>query len=468
MRFPVWWPSRGFLSGVALTAPFLANPLPTWAAALVVLPLLADILLRGVRLRPFFRVTPLVLIVCSLAALHVGALLMGTTPFVADVMYNLIWCGGAVGIVLLASDPEDSPEMMIWGFSTVLVLTATPIAIAGIAKYALQLNGVLFGSLINSCFGRYPQGTTLCGDYNLFGLYLGVAAIGASALMMRLQNKNRWAIFALGVCLAAILVAGLFAGSRRFAALAALVALYWSVGLFSFRRRAIRACVLPLILTACMSWYLAAPRDEIADEATVTVAQVIASWVGSPQSPSPQEIAASRTPPQGTYGPGEVLAARDVSPTALASTFEDNYGFGSRVEKLRLGWQMVQEDGYLLGRGFSYHEAFSCKFVNCEFIDYPHAPILSAWIAFGVIGLAIAVSFYLSIGFNVLLAGKEGILTGASLVALATLPYSLLSGDTIFSLPHTLIGALLVSVAARNATSIFGVRLPWLISRGAT
>lgn len=450
------WPPRGFLAGVALSAPFVADAFPTWVAPLFVLPLLVDILLRGVRLRPFFHLTPIVLIMGALATLHLGALAMGTTPFVSDVIGNLIRCGGAVGIVLLASDPEDSPEMMIKGFLAALAITAVPIALAGLVKYALQLHGILFGSLINSCFGRYPQGTTFCGDYNLFGLYLGGAAIGVSTFMLQSKGKARWTIlFILGVSLSIILAAGLFAGSRRFAALAFLVAVYWGANLVFSPARTIRAGIIPLLLTITLSLYLAAPRDKIADENAVTVEQIVAPWIGALQPLSPQEIVKTRTSTN-EAGNSKVLAARDISPAALASTFDDNYGFGSRIEKLKLGWRMVQEKGYLLGSGFRYHEIFSCKFVACEFIDYPHAPILSAWVAFGVVGLILALAFYGVTGVNILLAGKVGILSGASLMAVAVMPFSLLSGDTIFSLPHTLIGALLVANEASRARRVPG------------
>ncbi|MFU0504181.1 hypothetical protein [Pseudaminobacter sp. NGMCC 1.201702] len=354
MSYDLKWPSRGFLAGVALSAPFAANPYPTVVAALLLLPLIIDLFVRRIRMAPFFKPTLLHLVIVALAACHVAAILLGTTPYSDDVLRNLIWSGGVVGVVLLASDPSDRPQDIILGFFTAAAVTAVPIAVAGLVKYGLQLNGVLFGSLINTCFGRYPQGTTFCGDYNLFSLYIGIAALGASALILCYQSRYKAILL---VCLAIILAAGLFAGSRRFAAIAVLVAIYWAAHAFRSPARTARLAIVPLALTALLYAYYGAPRAKIADEEVVTVEQVVAGWFAHTEPASrtaepaiaepasPIELLEAREPPKGTFGPvstdetgqPRVLAARDVSPVALASTFEDNYGFGSRLEKWKLG-----------------------------------------------------------------------------------------------------------------------------------
>lgn len=449
------WPSRGFLAGLALATPFVASPLPAPIASLLVVPLLLDLFIRGIRLRPLLKPAPIVIVIGCFAVLHLGALAIGSTPFARDVIKNLVWSGGAVGIVLLASAEIDHREQIISGFLAIMALTAIPIAIAGLVKYWLQLHGILFGSMINSCFGRYPQGTTFCGDYNLFALYLGVAAIAVSWFLLHRKN-GKLATIILSIGLAIVFTADVYAGSRRFIALAVIIGAYWGVHAIFSPYRVFRSAVIPLIFGIALTFYFGLPRDKIADEDTVTVAQIVAGWLNLPKQPSPIELLETKMPPIGTYGPAStdekggrrVLSARDVSPRALATTFEDNYGFGSRVDKLKLGWEMVKENGYLLGRGFSYHEIFSCKFVECKFIDYPHSPVLSAWIGFGVIGLLLAIAFYVVTAINIWISGKYGLLSGTTMVVLATLPYSAISGDTILSLPHIIGAAMMASVSA--------------------
>ncbi|KQV19472.1 hypothetical protein ASC97_29160 [Rhizobium sp. Root1203] len=450
---PKWWPSRGFLAGLALSAPFVANPYPTSVAVLLLLPLLFDLVLRGIHFRQLFTWQPIHFVIAALATLHLVALAMNTTPFFTETFIFLVWSGGVVGISLLASYSDDRPDDIVWGLFAALAATSVPIAAAGLAKYGLQQHGILFGSMINSCFGRYPQGTTFCGDYNLFGLYLGGAAIGISAFILCTKGRP-FLLAVLLVSLSIVLAAGFFAGSRRFLALAALVALFWATHAFVSPKRVAYTAILPAFLLAAMYGYFSAPRDKVADENTVTIEQMVAGALGLPAQPSPMEIAASRQPPRGTSGPmstdekghPRVLAARDVSPTALASTLEDDMGFASRVEKWSLGWDMVKQNGYFWGQGFNYHRVFSCRFVDCEYIDYPHAPILSAWIGFGVLGLVLSFAFYAITGINILLAGRIGLLSGVSFFALGVMPYSLISGDTIFSLPHAVIAAVLASI----------------------
>ena len=74
-----WWPTRGFLAGIAATAPFMANPVSNLAVVILVLPLLIDLAVRGVRLRPFLQLTPILLVIYVLAAMHLAAI--GTKPY---------------------------------------------------------------------------------------------------------------------------------------------------------------------------------------------------------------------------------------------------------------------------------------------------------------------------------------------------------------------------------------------------
>lgn len=450
---PTWWPSRGLLVGIALSAPFIANPFPTWLAILFVLPAIVDLYVRGVRIKAALRIAPILFFVYALAFIHIIAI--HTTPYKIYVIYNLIWSGGAVGLFLLAVDERDQPNDIVQGFLASLAITATIVATAGLVKYMLQLQGYLFEFMIGSCFGRYPQGTTFCGDYNLFGLYLIIGAFGLSVFILS-GRHSRLSIIVLLLALTVVITAGFFAGSRRFTFVALLVPTLW-ITIALYRRDAmyiLRLAILPILGTALLYSVFNYPYTPVPDNKSVIIERAIVGWWNSLDK---EAMANSTT------APSYHLSARSVSPSALAASMgpSEAFGFNSRLDRWKLALQMVEENGYVLGRGFSYHQQFSCTFVQCEHIDYPHSPILSAWVAFGIVGLILALGFYATTVLNIILAGKDGLLSGASFIAMAVMPYSLISGDTIFSLPHTLIGALLVSVAARKSTTLFGFPLPW-------
>lgn len=436
------WPTRGFLAGLALTTPFISNPLFNEIALLFVVPLLIDLFARGIRFRAAFQITPILAIIYVLAALHLIAIY--TTPFWTGVLSGVVWASGATGIFLLASDDRDSPNDILKGLFVGLIATAAIVSVAGLIKYMLQLNGYVFGAMINSCFGRYPQGTTFCGDYNLFALYMVIAAIGLSVYILSSDHTTlrRWTFL---LSLAAILAAGFFAGSRRYMFVVPLVPVLW-VAFAVWKRPAVevaRLSLLPIIATSALYMTFSYPFPRVDADKMIVIEAALSEWI----NPGPAESRSERLRP-----PEDDLAAREVSPRVLASTMgvDENFGFDTRVERWQLGWTMVKEDGYLFGRGFSYHRQFACHFVECEFADYPHAPIMSSWIAFGIVGFLLVLSFYGLTGVNIFISGKEGILSGVTPVVLAVMPYSLISGDTIFSLPQTIIAALLVERIARR------------------
>jgi len=449
IRIENTWPSRGFLAGLALTAPYIANPVPIWFAFLFLIPLIFDIFLRGLRLRPLFTVTPILLCLYALALLNILAI--WTTPFPMNVISPLVWSGGIIGIVLLASDERDNPGEIVKGFVYSVAIVSSVIGAAGLTKYMLELNGYIFGFMVNTCFGRYPQGTTFCGDYNIYSLFMLTGAIGVSVYLF---SKKR-SVIVTALCILAlsiVITSGFFAGSRRFYFVVPLLPALW-IAFAVWGEHAKRTLVSAFVVVVlASSLYVTFSRDYTApNREPQIIERVLTLKLSRLLSRLGPERLGSGHDEISTRAPEDYLAPRAVAPDVMATTMTSAsaYGFDTRLDRWRYGIELVAENGYVRGSGFDYHQKFSCRFVDCEFIDYPHAPIISSWIAFGVLGLILAGLFYFLTLLNLLASGRFGVLSGASMVTLAAMPFSLISGDMIFSLPHAVIAALLVDITVR-------------------
>lgn len=414
---------RAYLVGGALAAPFVANPLPSNAWALVVVVPLALHVLRFGIARP--SVTPLAVLIGFIAMQHFAHLLMGPTPFWKDVLRDIVMALGAVAIVL-TTDMRRSLRLLD-GFFSVVVLVAAVSAALGTAKFAMLGFGILVPFLVDTCGVAYPQGSVLCGDYNLYGLLLIVGGLGIVRHLA--ERPTCWAVTALAV----IVIALMLTGSRRAILCAPLILVYWIF--LAHRAQALRTTFpfLALILAIAMGT-AALPGFDLPKKDVPAIA-------GRSDVP---DVASRRD-----------FVIRDNSVGALTTTFtaEEGYGLGSRTERWQLAWTLIQRD-WTRGIGFRYHDVFSCRFVACKHIDYPHAPILSAWIAGGLQGLVIALAFYGLLAWLMWRAGWAGLTTGATPVMLAVLPFTVISGDTVLSIPQLIVAALLVQSAGSDAESI--------------
>lgn len=429
---------RGFWVGVALTTPFLLNPLPgSLAATPALIPLLVHLAIHRFSITQLLRFDLLLTLIYLNVVLVIAGVLFSESPFEKDIVTQVIVAAGCVGIYLLAPPDRYAQSRLIQGFFTMLCSAAAFFAVLGIVKYWLQLNGYVFGALVGTYSEYYPQGTTFCGDYNIYGFFMVAAAFGFVALLLR-PELVRWQIALFSFGLAACFVSGVFAGSRRFYFVAALIPTMWLVATIINKQwkntvlRSSLVCGFSLLLLLPFGINKLEPAT-----ADVQVIQLKAPW--APRSSADLSLNSDN------------LRAREVTPDAMSTTMTQDkaYGFDTRQERWKLGWQMIQQNGYLLGRGFSYHKEFSCRFVNCEFIDYPHAPLISHWIAFGLAGFLLALGLFVSIAVLIVQAGRTGIETGASFLAISAMPYALISGDTVFSMSPAIV-AFLVLRAARE------------------
>jgi hypothetical protein len=120
---------------------------------------------------------------------------------------------------------------------------------------------------------------------------------------------------------------------------------------------------------------------------------------------------------------------------------DSEYGAGARIDRWKLGAQGLT----IAGSGFDYHTEFSCKFTKCREVDYPHMPVISEWLIGGVVAGLAAIGFYAGLLWAAW--RRRAVIPTAAL--LVTMPYSLISGDTLFSLPQMMAVGMVVLLTPR-------------------
>ena len=406
--------------GALLAVPFLSFQLPGIGSKsffLLAVPslILLFVQIRLVSFRQFINWPALSSF--GLIFVNMYALVAGETTYIRQVFFEI-----ATALMLLtvffAPRAEANATKLFTGFLIAIVPFAAVTAAIGVFKSYLLNNGFVLDLFLDSCGTFYPQGSALCGDYNLYGLLLIVALIGVGAKASLPTTNKSNALIATLITL--LMVAGLFAGSRRF------LVLFPFIGLFLmllFRKdgiwKVIVLSVVPTVTSAVLylgTWQSRPPPPPYGIFTIHNFVNSI-SWRN-------QKIRQVQT--------------RMVDPISMGSTFDDGaLGAGSRIQRWRLGWDLLKNK-WLTGVGFEYHKVFSCRFSSCLSIDYPHFTIISSWLAGGITGLAIAIFFYAGVLREIILSVRLKTNFAASGIAVAALPYSLFSGDTILSLPHIL------------------------------
>lgn len=281
-----------------------------------------------------------------------------------------------------------------------------------------------------------------------------VAGLGIA--ITRLSGRSSWARATCAVlALAVIVSAGMLTESRRFLVLSFLIPCVWlAVSCRGSRKREIAfRMALPLaglaIAAGALFWLIHTPAP------MGTVSVVGLTGIAQPK------VSEGRADPTPASGPGPVKAettVRQTDPTTiyrLLGTMGTGqaFGFESRLGRWTLGVELLADLTWLTGIGFSYHEAFSCRFSGCAFLDYPHFPLLSEWLVGGIAGALTAAVIYGLLFTSILRSGWRGWTSGSSAVAVAVLPYALLSGDTLFSIPQFIIVCLLAQSQAETGSA---------------
>lgn len=333
---------------------------------------------------------------------------------------------------------------MLEGFFTALIPFVLVTAVIGLVKAALLERGILVGFVHSLYPDQYPTGSSLRGDINLFGLSMLVAGLGLVVNRFDRNGFPKRTVFRI-FALALIVSAGMLTESRRFMILSILIPAMWLALSFMLtpKRPFVLKVLLPLAGLACLIgvlfWIIQSP----APFQKVTVMQF---------SDTPQDGAAGKKEAASASSENNPvthdITVRKTNPATIYRLLgtmgaDQAYGFESRAEKWQLGLSLLEERVWLGGIGFAYHQTFSCRFTACGHLDYPHFPILSEWLVGGIAGAVVAVAIYVLLFRSIWRSGWDGWKSGSSAIALAVVPYSLLSGDTLFSIPQFIIVCLL-------------------------
>jgi hypothetical protein len=439
--------ARGFWAGVALSAPFVAIPLPSYLAPAVGIPLLIHCVLHGYPLQNLRRVPPIIYAVLALCSLHLASLVVSTTPYWLSVVKELVKAAAIVAVFVAA---RHQAKDLLRGFFAAVIPLGIVAAAMGLLTYLLFLNGFVFEPLIHACDGLYERRTALCADYTSFSMLMLITAVG---LVIRISEHDAlWNTRTIAwlICLAVVTTSGLLAGSGRFPILAPFVFVYWlwrsywSQSWRHFKFETVPAVAVVALLSLLS---LSAPAAPTQGHTVLSFDQSVPSFKRTVRNQDKELIIV----PSAT---GSSSEAQVISPTfsmrsrSVRSLMERKFsperafGFGTRVDRWKLAADMIVESP--LGNGFAYHQIFSCRFVECRIQDYPHMPILSAALMSGWIGGLLALAIYLLVGWSIWRAGWRGWMTGATVIVLLLLPYALISGDTVLSSAHWLIAALML------------------------
>ena len=439
---------------MTLAIPFVAELFPSSPIRHVSLFLAAPFLLSiwqcGISLRNLSGVPPLLWIIIFLSLVHFYGLYMGPTPYWKSVVRDILIVGVVLGVFFSIRYRRDVYRDLLRGFLVAIIPAGLFVAAFGLVKAAMMERGILFKFLYDFDPGHYPPGSCLQRDYNLFSLTLLITGLGIA--IWHFQNKRSFRDTVMcSSALALIFTAGIFAGSRRFLLCSISIPIMWTaIGVFVIpKSQVFKKVILPVIggaITVCLLvWIIQSSVSfqnykffyfvDLTDKMPAIIERK--NLNGKPitkHSLRTMDVDAN-----------EVIIM-DASPEIILSTLKQQkaYGFDTRINRWKLAIKLLAEGAWFHGIGFSYHNTFSQRFVDGAFKDYPHFPILSEWLIGGVVGIIAASAVYLIFFQAIWRSGREGLFFGSSAIALSVFPYSLLSGDTIFSIPQFLIVSLLV------------------------
>ena len=306
-----------------------------------------------------------------------------------------------------ATDRKKLVHAMAWGLLAVGIF----IGILGAWKFWLFISaGELLGFVTAASGAEYPWGTSLVTDYNFYSLTILVSILAAMFLS---ADRHAGTQVILALIIAALIVVGFLAGSRRFWVVAPVfIALQ---GLWMIIRSGIRPystlfATLSVLLVALPMAFLIYADDSV------------------------ERIMTS----------GWNLAYR------LRTVLDVSQGFGmsSRFELWQFAIDRLEGVVPWFGSGFDYTSRFACEFSHCGNFGYPHMPILSAYLYGGWVAAIAAFSLYAYVtiaGFR-LLAIKSPV-AWLFFPLMAAFFFAAISANGPYSIrSHIIFGALCVGI----------------------
>jgi hypothetical protein len=427
--------------GATLALPFLANITPnSFLLALLIIPLVFALL--AVRERPnvislfissFSK--PGVILIWLLILSQLVGMLQSENPWQYSLLKDF---AAALAVGALASysayqiRSEQSVRAVEFGFLAAIIFFGIALSFVGLFKFYLLQHGVAIDIIRSG--DRYPWGSSLKTDYNFFSLTILIAVIGL--IDRYFKAKQGISATLLSVSIGIIMTGGIYAGSRRFWLLAPLIILFslTSVWLRSQNRKATVIDSIKLSLVV------------------VPVVLVTATFL---ESTSPMEadvgpLVFERSDEETLDS--SVRFASDANLLARAGTLVSpakRFGIGSRSDRWKYAFELIDVRTLLIGMGFDYRDLYSCRFLDCRSIDYPHSPLLSALLYGGFISAGLSILFVVWLAHTaarLIFSRDRNSIVGV--VVLAVVPFHLVSGDTFFSLPGLMTTAILASVVS--------------------
>lgn len=420
-------PSTGFMGGLALASPYVADILPWAIAGLLFVPWAIMVLVTRNFESPL-RVSPVLWIGVFLLTAHLLALLLTETPFVSSVLKESAIAAAVLCVGILTQRDIRVAD----GFFSVLIGLGIGTAVLGLVKLGLQDRGYLLWFVIQACPDQYPQGSNLCTDYNLLGMLWLVTSLGLVGWRLR---SNRFVPL---ILLSITLAAGLAVGSRRFLTLVLLVPVFWIAMTFKLRSwGGVRREFVLVILVAAASWILNLTISDPHGYERFRFGAEPMTILGGPDVENPDELTAN------------MKNANRAGAGVIAGTILDG-GLDSRLGRWQLGLNSFLESP-VVGRGFTYHQTYAVATPIGLAKDYPHLPILSEGLIGGFGLILLTLIMYAILTREAIVAPKWLQETGLPIALFAVTAVTAISGDTIFSLPHWIATAVALTISGQLA-----------------
>lgn len=329
------------------------------------------------------------------------------------VSFLLVW-------IMLSDLTRDKYKTVVDIFAKITANICFVTAAFSLVKFYALLNGTNFAFLYSDT--DYPLGTSLVKDYNMFAYGIFAGLLMTVYLMNKSKTTFAITYYSLGLLFCTLSI--LFSGSRRGWVVAAIVAIFLLVKLFFFLVNFVKNHKRIVRVGMVFSY--------------VTVMVILCFKL---------------------FGI-EINVANSTEFEKIQYRFETmqsnniDSSFSERTIRWEYSFDMIREMNVLqlaFGNGFGYLTDFANRFNPQITEDYPHNPIISAFLYSGLFG-TVALLFLLGWSIYQTLSNRHILGSYFVLIYLISWPFILISTNTIFSVKMFLM--LLVVVSSIPSRSI--------------
>lgn len=308
-------------------------------------------------------------------------------------------------------------------FQVLIALFSTGFAIIGLYKFKLLLSGVKIPLFFRGN-SKYPWGTSLVGDYNVYGMALLFGLVSIYFLFKRSKKlRGKYALIVSGMI---IIFAAAFSGSRRTWIVLSIILIFFAIsflkyslfGILIFRikkRQLINIMAVVLVILSIIGIY---------------------KYIGFDSQ----------------YYQQHYLNRMGKRFVGIRDVFEKEGGAEARIKRYTFAGELFEEYntlGLLIGKGSEYMRQYGFKFNAGDGFGYPHNLIISAFLQSGILGGLTVISYLMLSLFLYIKRVKKPIVGYLFALFMITTFYTMTSGNTIFS----------------KKIYIFLLLLPWLIDK---